>query len=98
MAWRRVPAFILRWLAPGLGYCHRCRRPWNCVEPHATRYTDSKSCFPLCESCWRALSPPDRLPYYASLWRVWMTPEGGGPDLHEPGDWDRLQRAVMAGR
>lgn len=62
-----------RLLHPSRGTCGRCRRPWACVAPHITHYTEARGCFPLCEACWRALDHPGaRLPYYRALWRHWL--------------------------
>lgn len=57
-------------------------------------YTDSRSCFPLCETCWTGLGTPEaRLPYYRVLWNEWIG-DGSEPD---PADWDAIEAAVRAG-
>ena len=54
-----------RLLAPGYGWCYRCKRPWKYAEPHTTWYSESAGCFPLCETCWTRLGAPEaRRPYY----------------------------------
>lgn len=82
------------------------------VEPHSTPYDDGdvppvldglprmwvagRSCFPLCEGCWAALTPLERLPFYRALWERWLR------DALERGDdvgteWRPIQQAVLAG-
>jgi hypothetical protein len=49
------------------------------VRSHTTYYSDAadavtrsgSGCFPLCENCWSALTPPERLPYYEQLLVSW---------------------------
>lgn len=64
-------AIAERLLHPGYSHCYRCGRPWACVEGHSTPYADGSACFPLCEGCWGALTPQDRLPFYRQLFVDW---------------------------
>jgi hypothetical protein len=98
---RIIPAFVLRLLAPGFGSCGRCGVPWKFVEEHDTKYSSSGGCFPLCESCWSALTIPERLPYYRDLMYTWETqryhakPPAGWEPTHEK--WPAIKQAVLAG-
>lgn len=58
--------------------CARCGTPsQNGSVPHITAYhgcempddghPECRGIFPLCESCWAALAPFERWPYYAAL-------------------------------
>lgn len=51
----------------------------------------SRSCFPLCESCWSSLTPEQRLPYYRQLWDSWH--QWGTPDAK----WEDIESSVLAG-
>lgn len=65
-------ARIARACAPGYSYCMRCGMPWNRVDGHTTRYTETSGCFPLCEGCWTLLGHPEaRIEYYAALIDEW---------------------------
>ena len=44
--------------------------------------------FPLCENCWRCLTPKQRLPYYKRMWDRW-------PRLNSEEDWERVKEAVL---
>lgn len=92
---------------PGYGCCMRCHRTWDVVEGHSTPYQwydfgdgtmhPSKSCFPLCEECWKVLTPEERLPYYRRLLDGWEMEEfrGGYPTPKER--WDNLRESVLRG-
>ncbi len=41
------------------------------VDGHTTNINDHSGCFPLCEGCWKRLSPEERLPYYEALVADW---------------------------
>lgn len=47
---------------------------------------------PLCEPCWAALAPAERLSYYRALFL------SGGPGPHELGQWFEIERAVLEER
>ena len=101
-------------VAPGYGGCLRCHTSWGIVEGHSTTlYMHStyyggvvgcQGCFPLCEACWRDLSPAERLPYYQQLYACWQR-DGVGDDvpfwkweiavLHE-GDGQRVADLIRA--
>lgn len=66
---RRVKNAVGR--AKGYGWCYRCEDTWDRVEGHSTPYGNGRGCFPLCESCWAALTPEERVPYYDMLWVKW---------------------------
>jgi hypothetical protein len=83
--------------------CERCHRGWKWVRSHATYY-DAKSGFdPLCESCWKALTPAQRLPFYRSAWNGKKELAAGlpGAEAHVAEltwDWPALEKAVLAGK
>jgi hypothetical protein len=93
--WRRLKATGSRstW-----GYCLRCGREWRDVKPHETWFgkklpgtRGTYGVFPLCESCWAALTPRRRLFHYWRLFRKW---DKGNPDVQ----WDVIRQAVMEGK
>lgn len=86
---RRAIAAIARLFAPGYSWCHRCGMPWKFTEGHTTWYTPGIGCFPLCEKCWRQLTPSERVPHYVALYDEWSEPKG---------DWDLIRTAVMEGK
>ena len=87
-------AAIARAAAPGYGTCHRCGFPWRFVKEHSTEYARGRACFPLCESCWSALTPGQRLHYYRELWDEW---EADG--VNKDGEmWDAIRDAVLDGK
>lgn len=89
--------------SPGYSGCGRCWRRWNFVEHHSTVYDSDvhqisnnawigrKCMFPLCEKCWQALNPQERLPYYRHLWEQW--------EKSSPGyaNWSGIEQAVLEG-
>lgn len=59
--------------------CMHCGCNWEITTYHSTPYGTSweeggegAGCFPLCEMCWRSLTPGKRLPYYRSLHEEWL--------------------------
>lgn len=80
--------------------------PYHTVEPATTHDADnfttisyvSSSCFPLCEQCWKELTPEQRLPFYRKLIDGWMS--DGSPDyngLSWDEIWAELKKNVLAG-
>lgn len=92
-------------LAPGFGFCYKCRTPWKFVKPHYTTYEElhpttklpdqtmflltGRSCFPLCEKCWEETPVEERLPYYAEMFTTWKEADS---DV-----WEKIAVAVKAG-
>lgn len=84
-----------------IGRCDHCRRHWKEVEPHDTRICTGGACFPLCEFCWVARTPAERLPYYRRLFEFWenFCPPGSNYPwpaiefavLNEPLSWPQLE-------
>jgi hypothetical protein len=68
---RRLLALLATPLYRALGYggCLRCGLSSRFLDWfHFTPWTESNSCFPLCEHCWRKLETPGRrLPYYERM-------------------------------
>ena len=90
----KLRALFERLRHPSYGCCYRCRRPWACVPHHTTRYSRTRGCFPLCETCWAELESPEaRLPYYRSLWTRWV--DQGADDKR--GEWPDIETAVRRG-
>lgn len=81
-----LPSIFYRLLAPGYSACHRCNMPWRFVKEHITNYSEERGMFPLCENCWKSLTPKERLPYYRQLYNEW----------NQPGIWPQIEKAVMA--
>ena len=84
----------------GIGACGRCKTGWDTadqdgVKGHATRYCDGSSCFPLCETCWRDLTPEQRLPYYRELFETWA--DQLPHDYAHTTCWPAIEAAVKAG-
>lgn len=50
-------------LVHGSSWCGRCGRPWSArgVEPHTVWLTPTSGCFALCEPCWQASTPEERV-------------------------------------
>jgi len=80
------------WFVGGLGHCQRCLTNWAFVDNHATPYSPSRGCFPLCESCWRELEPAGRLPFYRQLWQSWEDETPGYAN------WDDIEKSVLDGK
>lgn len=72
--------------------CGRCDRSWKWVEGHTTEYESDIGCFPLCERCWKELTPQQRLPYY----RTWFDSTDSLKDDQQV--WAAIQAAVLAGK
>lgn len=74
-----------------------CRRCGSNETYHITPYPDDSSpgehgILPLCEACWRELSPEERLPWYRQLWDIWNT--GGFWIQYHDGTWHEWPRCV----
>jgi hypothetical protein len=91
--------------ATGFPGCYRCGDSWSWKLEHQTRFSETESCFPLCEECWSALTPAARWPYYEALIADWVADEE--PDarqllyltaLGEPPKAELIREAVMAGK
>ena len=72
--------------APGWGRCGDCGMLWTAVTGHNTSFTESRGMFPLCERCWEALTPEERLPHYRKAWETW-------PPGHA--EWEVIERVVL---
>jgi hypothetical protein len=51
----------------GYSHCGRCIDSFLWKPNHCTRFTETDGCFPLCEECWKALTPAERLPFYRAM-------------------------------
>jgi len=95
---RKLIGVLAKPFSPGFGECYRCGRTWNITRWHATRF-GTGGCFPLCEACWRELTPIQRLPYYLRLFAHWVS-YGDKTDNGTPWDetWDAIEKAVLDGK
>lgn len=104
-AFVRARAWLSRVLAPHLSYCYRCRTSfWGPIknEHHTTTYETreggSSGCYPLCENCWSALTPKERMPFYDALVNEWMRQALSTQDaVSYDRERDLIYQAVMAG-
>ena len=81
------------------GSCNRCFESWAYVRGHATSYTESMGCFPLCEDCWEVLTPEERLPYYRRMWKGWFHWADTNDEvaaLYKK--WKLIEKAVLDGK
>ncbi len=85
---------ISRFLSPGYSACGCCGTTWRFVKEHVTYYTKYSGMFPLCEKCWRAKTPLERLQFYHLLWMEWANTTYS----QSPPDWDTIEAAVLAGK
>ena len=81
-------------ITPHLGTCLHCKTTWRFVKPHATPFNEHEGAFPLCEKCWRELTPEQRLPFYWLLLLKWNMEDG--TELSED-ERDALRAAVLNG-
>jgi hypothetical protein len=86
---RQLLASHARSLSPGYSCCELCGLPWSVVTGHYTHYDENVSCFPLCDECWRILTPDERLPYYRTMFDKW------GDKL--VAKWELIRDAVFRG-
>lgn len=89
--------------------CERCGRPWCLCQSHETEYWRASNAelksdiavaamgmFPLCEDCWKELSPQERLPFYRSLFDSWR---GNILEQNLPyHKWELIEAAVLKGK
>jgi len=79
------------------GGCYRCNASWAVVEEHSTWYTEDRACFPLCETCWGALTIEERMPYYEQLITHWKSFDDQVPPDQWP-DYEAVRQAVREGK
>lgn len=100
---RKMAGFFARLAYPLFSSCHRCGMPWSVTKHHSTMITGGSGMFPLCEKCWKDLTPQERLPHYRKLYHSWirtapLTLPDGTP-YHGPNmTWEEIETAVLAGR
>ena len=76
------------------GVCLCCGLGWDVVPYHSTPFGGRGSApFPLCEVCWAAMTPDERLPFYGVLMAEWVRQ---GTDKTEV-EFDEIRAAVLAG-
>jgi hypothetical protein len=95
---RKIIGNICRPFSIGYSDCGRCHRTWNICKNHNTQYSKSYGCFPICEACWKELTPNERFPYYQRLIELWMF--GSHDDNGIP--WnitkENIEKAVLSGK
>lgn len=93
-----MKAWLSRALNSGYGCCYRCHTAWAWAQSHTTWYAMGWGCFPLCEGCWKALTPEERLPYYRRHWRAGLS-RASFHDWWERWEaWLYMEDAVLRGR
>ena len=100
---RRIAGFFARLIFPMYSACGRCGMPWRVTKHHSTKVTWRDGMLPLCESCWKDLTPQDRLPHYRKLYESWLktTPKtlpDGTPYKGLKMTWEEIETAVLAGK
>lgn len=101
---RSIAGFFARLISPRYGACLRCGMSWRVTKHHSTNVTERSGMFSLCESCWKDLTPQDRLPYYRKLYESWLLRTApptlpDGTPYHETNlTWEEIETAVLAGR
>jgi len=70
-------------LAPGWGTCGRCHTPWKFVDQHTVWPKLSHGYFVLCEKCWDACTPEQRVAYYEHKRQQVWTFDIGPRELRE---------------
>jgi len=89
---------ISQFISPGYSYCGKCHTTWNFVQGHTTKYNDACGMFPLCEACWKELTPKQRLPYYKDLWDSWQRDSITYNYPAYPSEaWEMVEKNVLAG-
>lgn len=98
---RLIRTALNRVLHPGYSCCGRCARTFHCSGPDCYHITDyeftadgfpTSGIFPLCEKCWKILTPQERLPYYRRLYYSW------GSEASLTRNWDHIEKAVLEGK
>jgi len=79
---------VTEFMFSSFGSCYRCHISWRVSKnQHFTEYTPSRSCFPLCKTCWAELTIQERLPYYRKLYE-----QQGNQPSHK---WEMIRNAVL---
>ena len=90
---RRFVGALSRVFCLGWGWCYCCNRTWNICESHSTKMNMGEGCFPLCEDCWKELTPETRLPYYRMLFDAWVS----NGDRYDNGrEWNETWKIIVS--
>lgn len=95
-AWlsRRLAAFFGNVFCIGYSQCGCCKRAWPLVKVHhSTEYRRGRSMFPLCEACWKELTPLQRMPYYMKLIDSWEASSDG--KNHNGQEYNDIRKAIF---
>ncbi len=98
---RKIAGFFARQIFPLYSWCGRCGMPWRVTKNHMTGVNERGGMFPLCESCWKDMTPQERLPYYRKLYESWLRPvilPDGTPYKGTNLTWEEIEAAVLAGK
>lgn len=91
---RHVVAFLFNWIFAGYSNCGCCKRTWPLVRRHhATNYSNGRAMFPLCEACWKDLTPAQRMPYYMKLLDSWEESSNG--EEHNGMSYNDIRKAIF---
>jgi len=77
--------------------CGHCDTSFEFSIGHLTFYAEDRACFPLCESCWGALTIEERMPYYEQLIADWKSFDDQLPPDQRP-DHEAVRQAVRDGK
>ena len=98
---RKIAGFLARLIFPLYSACGRCGMPCRVTKTHVTRVNEGGGMFPLCESCWKDMTPQERLPYYRKLYESWLRPvilPDGTKSKMTNMTWEEIEIAVLAGK
>jgi hypothetical protein len=82
----------------GYGGCGRCCDSWLWKPSHATEITSWDGVFPLCEDCWKALTPEERLPFYRAMFEQNLATCPGDYIEQYKAQWPLIEKAVKEGK
>jgi hypothetical protein len=91
---RRTVAFLFNWIFMGYSNCGCCKRAWPLVRKHhCNDYSRGRAMFPLCEACWKDLTPEQRMPYYMKLIDSWEESSDG--KNHNDLSYSDIRKAIF---
>lgn len=82
---------ISEMMFPDTASCGRCHMSFAIDVFHSTPYRMGSGCFPLCEYCWKDMSPEERLPYYMELVDSWVS---HGDDNYNGVPWEKIREMI----
>ncbi|MEN3369987.1 MAG: hypothetical protein V7609_2130 [Verrucomicrobiota bacterium] len=82
----------------GLGECGRCLDSWLWKPHHTTDFTSRDGVFPLCEDCWKRLTPDERLPFYRAMFERNLATCPADYLEQYKAQWPLIEKAVKEGK